>query len=79
VYAIHSQSNPLHADVWPSAAKFEAEIVSMTAHMLGASLAPSLGAGRAKDEICGTVTSGGTEGILLAMKTYQSKKEDHPA
>jgi len=71
VYAIHSQSNPLHADVWPSAAKFEAEIVSMTAHMLGASLAPSLGAGRAKDEICGTVTSGGTEGILLAMKTYR--------
>jgi glutamate/tyrosine decarboxylase-like PLP-dependent enzyme len=35
VYAIHSQSNPLHADVWPSATKFEAEIVAMTAHMLG--------------------------------------------
>ena len=35
-YAIHSQSNPLHLDVWPSAAKFEAEIVSMTAAMLGA-------------------------------------------
>ena len=26
-YALHSQSNPLHLDVWPSAAKLEAEIV----------------------------------------------------
>ncbi len=63
VYALHSQSNPLHSDLWPSASKFEAEIVSMTAHMLGAD--------RTADEICGTVTSGGTESILLAMKTYR--------
>ncbi len=63
VYALHSQSNPLHADLWPSANKFEAEIVSMTAHMLGAS--------QTDDEIVGTVSSGGTESILLAMKTYR--------
>lgn len=64
VYAVHSQSNPLHADVWPSTTKFEAEIVAMTASMLGmdAGMSP---------EICGTVTSGGTESILLAMKTYR--------
>src|SRR3990172_2714571 len=53
VCAIHSQSNPLHADVWPSTAKFEAEIVSMTAHMLGA------GATGSSADVCGTVTSGG--------------------
>ncbi len=41
VYALNSQSNPLHADVWPSAAKYEAEIVAMTADMLGASPRPS--------------------------------------
>ena len=35
VYALTSQVNPLHADLWPSAAKFEAEIVAMTAAMLG--------------------------------------------
>ena len=29
VYALNSQSNPLHADVWPSAAKYEAEILSL--------------------------------------------------
>jgi len=62
-YAINSQSNPLHLDVWPSTLKFEAEIVSMTAHMLGAD--------RTSDEIVGAVSSGGTESILLAMKTYR--------
>lgn len=67
VYELHSQSNPLHSDVWPSAAKFEAEIVSMTAHMLGA---------RSEDEVCGTVTSGGTESILLAMKAYRDRARD---
>lgn len=61
VYAINSQSNPLHADVWPSTTKFEAEIVAMTANMLG-------GKGQ---NICGTVSSGGTESIMLAMKTYR--------
>jgi sphinganine-1-phosphate aldolase len=64
VYAIHSQSNPLHSDLWPSAAKYEAEVVAMTAHMLGAA---------GQDEICGTISSGGTESILLAMKTYRDR------
>lgn len=63
VYAINSQSNPLHTDLWPSAVKYESEIVAMTAQMLGASYT--------QDEICGTVTSGGTESILLAMKAYR--------
>ena len=59
-YALHSVSNPLHVDLWPSIARYEAEIVAMTATMLGG------GPG-----VCGTVTSGGTESILLAMKTYR--------
>ena len=61
VYAINSQSNPLHADVWPSATKFEAEIVAMTANMLSGS----------GTDVCGTLSSGGTESIMLAMKTYR--------
>lgn len=68
VYALHSQSNPLHADLWPSASKFEAEIVSMVAHMLGAEEARERDPGA---RVCGTVTSGGTESILLAVKTYR--------
>lgn len=74
VYAINSQSNPLHSDIWPSTTKFEAEIVAMTAHMLGAQ--PAGPASNDGDEICGTVTSGGTESILLAMKTYRDWARD---
>ncbi|MCE9647457.1 MAG: aminotransferase class V-fold PLP-dependent enzyme [Chloroflexi bacterium] len=66
VYAINSQSNSLHADVWPSATKFEAEIVAMTGNMLG-------GAGL---DVCGTVSSGGTESIMLAMKTYRDQARE---
>jgi glutamate/tyrosine decarboxylase-like PLP-dependent enzyme len=65
VYALNSQSNPLHSDLWPSTAKYEAEIVSMLAHLLGAEVAAA--------EICGTVSSGGTESILLAMKAYRDQ------
>ena len=69
VYALHSQSNPLHSDIWPSANKYEAEIVSMTANMLGSGAIEC----NPKNKICGTVTSGGTESILLAMKTYRDR------
>jgi sphinganine-1-phosphate aldolase len=62
-YALNSQSNPLHPEVWPSTSKFDAEVVSMTARMLSAD--------QTADEIVGTVTSGGTESILLAMKAYR--------
>lgn len=60
VYAAHSQSNPLHVDLWPSAVKFESEIVSMTRDMLNGG-----------EEVVGTVTSGGTESIVLAIKAYR--------
>jgi sphinganine-1-phosphate aldolase len=66
VYALHAQSNPLHADLFPSTVKFEAEIVAMTAHLLGATPTED-----PDQQIVGTVTSGGTESILLAMKTYR--------
>ena len=68
-YAITSQTNPLHSDLWPSIAKYEAEIVSMTANMLGAQQAMAA-------QVCGTVASGGTEGILLAMRSYRDWARD---
>jgi sphinganine-1-phosphate aldolase len=71
VYTLQSQSNPLHPDLWPSATKFEAEIVAMTAAMLASSHAP------ADAPVSGTVTSGGTESILLAMKTYRDFAREH--
>ncbi len=68
VYALTSQSNPLHSDIWPSINKYEAEIISMTANMLGA--------GNTTDKICGSVSSGGTESILLAMKSYRDRARE---
>lgn len=65
VYAIQSQSNPLHIDLWPSGAKFEAEVTAMTAAMLGGDAT--------SDEIVGMVASGGTESIILAMKAYRDR------
>lgn len=65
VYAITSQSNPLHIDLWPSGMKYEAEVVAMTAAMLGGN--------ETEDEIVGTVTSGGTESIIMAMKAYRDR------
>jgi glutamate/tyrosine decarboxylase-like PLP-dependent enzyme len=63
-YALHSQHNPLHVDLWPSTTKLEAEIVAMTAAMLNGG-----------DEVGGVVSSGGTESILLAVKAHR----DHAA
>ncbi len=68
-YAITSQTNPLHSDLWPSIAKYEAEIVSMTANMLGAKQASAA-------KVCGSVASGGTESILLAMRSYRDWARD---
>ncbi len=64
VYSTFSQTNPLHADLWPSVVKYEAEIVAMTADMLGAKWVDD-------GPVCGVVSSGGTESIMLAMKTYR--------
>jgi len=70
VYALQSQSNPIHSDLFPSSTKFDAEIVSMTANMLGK------GKTSESANVCGTVTSGGTESILCAMKTYRDQARE---
>ena len=77
VYAAFSQTNPLHADLWPSVVKYEAEIIAMTADMLGAAQVTTEVPGRAKGKaqwsgpVVGVVSSGGSESIMLAMKTYR--------
>jgi sphinganine-1-phosphate aldolase len=80
VYAAYSQTNPLHADLWPSVVKYEAEIIAMTADLLGAAAvtasdaaAPPGRRGRRPfpGPVVGVVSSGGTESIMLAIKTYR--------
>jgi glutamate/tyrosine decarboxylase-like PLP-dependent enzyme len=74
IYAISSQTNPLHSDVWPSINKYEAEVVAMTANMLNADRVND--DPESDEEVCGVVSSGGTESILLAMKTYRDWARD---
>lgn len=60
VYELYCVSNALHPEVFPSIRKFEAETIRMTASML-----------HGDENSCGTLTSGGTESILMAMKAYR--------
>ncbi|XP_054820370.1 sphingosine-1-phosphate lyase isoform X2 [Prosopis cineraria] len=61
--SMFAHTNPLHLDVFQSVAHFEAEVVAMTAALLGGKEKSSGG------QICGNMTSGGTESILLAVKS----------
>ncbi|XP_010549296.1 PREDICTED: sphingosine-1-phosphate lyase [Tarenaya hassleriana] len=61
--SMFAHTNPLHLDVFQSVVRFEAEVVAMTAALLGSREKSSGG------QICGNMTSGGTESILLAVKT----------
>jgi sphinganine-1-phosphate aldolase len=62
-YEMYLLTNPLHVDVFPSVRKMEAEVVSMTANLFR-------GSGQLP---VGTMTSGGTESIFLAMKSYRER------
>lgn len=46
-FGMYSLSNPLHADIWPSVMKFDAEIVSMTASLVNNGL----------ESVCGCTSS----------------------
>ncbi|XP_027350832.1 sphingosine-1-phosphate lyase isoform X2 [Abrus precatorius] len=61
--SMFAHTNPLHLDVFQSVVRFEAEVVAMTASLLGGKEKSSGG------QICGNMTSGGTESILLAVKS----------
>ena len=61
--SMFAHTNPLHMDIFPSVVRFEAEVVAMTAALFGSKEEASGG------QICGNMTSGGTESILLAVKS----------
>lgn len=60
VYGKASYTNPLHPDVFPGVCKMEAEVVRMTANLF-----------HGTPESCGTMTTGGTESIMMACKAYR--------
>ena len=68
VFALFSHENTIQFDLCPSMFKLESEIIAMTAGMLHGD---AVSAHHPGDQVCGTVTSGGTESILMAMKAYR--------
>lgn len=55
-------SNPLHVDAFPAVRRMEAEVVSMCIDLF-----------HGDSECCGTMTSGGTESLLLACLAYRNR------
>jgi sphinganine-1-phosphate aldolase len=68
VSALYTHVNAIQIDTCPIVFKMESEIVSMTAKMLNGDAVKSV---NPDDEVCGTITSGGSESILMAMKVYR--------
>jgi sphinganine-1-phosphate aldolase len=64
-YKIFAIANPLHPEIFPGVRRMEAESVSMVLRMYNA---PATG--------CGTMTSGGSESILMACKTHRDMYRD---
>ncbi|MBU0496054.1 MAG: aspartate aminotransferase family protein [Chloroflexi bacterium] len=65
-YTLFFSENGLNPMAFPSLKKFEAEVVSMTASLLGGG-----------DETVGNMTSGGTESLLMAVKTARDWARVH--
>ena len=61
-YSMYIMTNGLSPSSFPSLKKFEAEVVGMTAGILGGD-----------SEVVGNMTSGGTESILMAVKTARDR------
>jgi sphinganine-1-phosphate aldolase len=62
VMEMYQWTNPLHVDIFGAARKMEAEVAAMVLHMYN---------GQVRPDACAAVTSGGTESIGLAMKSYR--------
>ena len=61
-FSLFALSNPLHPDVFCYVRKMEAEVVSMSVRLF-----------HGGPDACGSMTSGGTESILMAMKAYRDQ------
>lgn len=62
IFRLYASENALSPSAFPSLRGFERDIVAMLRGLLGGD-----------DRVVGTMTSGGTESILLAVKTYRDR------
>ena len=70
VFRLFAHVNVLQRDMYPSATKLEAEIVSMTASMLHGEAVAEHHPG---EQACGVVTFGGTESLINPMLVYRDR------
>jgi glutamate/tyrosine decarboxylase-like PLP-dependent enzyme len=63
-FGAFAHANVLQRDMYPSATKLEGEIIAMTAAMLH---------GEAAEDVCGVLTSGGTESLINPMLVYRER------
>jgi glutamate/tyrosine decarboxylase-like PLP-dependent enzyme len=68
VYRHFAHINVLQRDMYPSATKFEGEIISMALGLLNGDAASGEG-----DAPCGVLTSGGSESLISAMLVYRER------
>jgi len=67
-FTMFFSENGLNPTAFPSLRKFESEVVAMTASLLGGD-----------SNVCGNMTTGGTESLLMAVKTARDwARERHP-
>lgn len=59
-YGTYFHQNALNPNAFPSLKKYEAEVISISCNLLGGN-----------EKACGTMTSGGSESIMMAVKTYR--------
>ncbi len=62
VYTLYFHENGLNPGAFPSLKKFESEVVSIAANLLGGG-----------ESAAGAMTSGGSESIMMAVKTYRDQ------
>jgi sphinganine-1-phosphate aldolase len=60
VYGETAYTNPLHADIFPGVRKMESEVVRMCVNLF-----------HGDENCCGTMTTGGTESLVMACKAYR--------
>lgn len=60
VFSRYPWANPLHLDIFPHVRKMEAEVVQWCVRLFNGG-----------PDACGTMTTGGTESILMAMRVYR--------
>ena len=70
-FGLFAHANVLQRDMYPSATKFEAEIVAMTASLMSGEKADSRVYGGTGGGAVGVLTSGGSESLITQMLTYR--------